>query len=327
MGPAALAQVLRPIAALFPASEYGDLLVGLGTADDAAVYRVAEDKALVVTADFFPPVVDDPYDYGAVAAANAMSDVFAMGGEVMLALNLAAFPADLAPEVITAIVLGGAEAVLEAGGVVAGGHTLIDSEPKYGLAVVGKVAPDAILRKDGARPGDRLFLTKPIGTGVITTALKEGTAADDHVATAVAAMRRLNRGAARAAARARAHAVTDVTGFGLAGHAAEMATHSRVALHLRLADIPVLPGAMQYATAGSVPEGTARNMDGFPSAVGAMEAPAPWPKVLFDPQTSGGLLVAVASEGAQAFAADLAEGGCSGQEIGVVRTGEGVHLD
>jgi selenide, water dikinase len=327
MGPAALAQVLRPLAALFPPERHPDLLVGLADPDDAAVYRLAADDALVFTTDFFPPVVDDPYDFGAIAAANAMSDVFAMGGEVVMALNLAVFPDSLPAEVLEAIVRGGADTVAAAGGALAGGHTVAGAEPMYGLAVVGRVDPAHMLRKDGARPGDRLLLTKPIGTGLVTTALKAGTAAQADVAAATQAMRALNRAAGRAAVAAGARAATDVTGYGLVGHAAEMASQAGVCLVFDVARLPLLPGALACARAGAVPGGTARNRAGFGAAVIGMSAvPEPWVDIVFDPQTSGGLLVALAPAAARAFEAALTAAGGTAVEVGYVRDGHGVEL-
>lgn len=292
MGPEALAHVLRPLQAMFPAADHPALLVGLDGADDAAVYRLADDLAIVVTTDFFPPVVDDPYAYGAIAAANAMSDVFAMGGEVLLALNLVAFPDDLAPDEAAAILRGGAERVRAVGAVVAGGHSIVDREPKYGLAVVGRADPARLLRKAGARPGDALVLTKPLGTGLVTTALKRAEARADDVAAAVASMAALNRAAGHAAAAAGAHAATDITGFGLVGHAVEVADASGVRLRLRRDALPLLSGALAYAAAGCAPGGTARNASSFGSRV-IGDVDDVWRSVLFDPQTSGGLLIAV----------------------------------
>jgi selenide,water dikinase len=197
--------VLRPLQQIFAPADYPDLLVGLGAPDDAAVYRLDDRRALIVTTDFFPPVVDDPYDYGAIAAANAMSDVFAMGGEVLFALNLAAFPGNLETDILSEILRGGAEKVREAGAAIAGGHTIKDAEPKYGLAVIGLAAPGQICSKAGARPGDVLVLSKALGTGVVTTALKRGEASADDVAAAVAGMSRQKRVASKAAFRGGCH--------------------------------------------------------------------------------------------------------------------------
>src|SRR5881396_3952236 len=204
-----------------------DLLVGLGAADDAAVYRLAPDLAIVETVDFFPPVVDDPWTWGAVAAVNAMSDVYAMGGEVMFALAVAGFPREMAKEIISEVFRGGRDKVAEAGGVIAGGHTVVDAEPKYGLCVTGRVHPDHILLKGGLRPGDRVFLSKPLGTGVITTAAKNGVARAEWLEAAVASMLRLNRVAAEVARESGVKGATDITGFGFLGHAGEMVKASR----------------------------------------------------------------------------------------------------
>lgn len=326
MGPEALAQVLRPLASLFPGSAHPDLLVGLDLADDAAVWRVSEELALVVTTDFFTPIVDEPYDYGAIAAANAMSDVFAMGGEVMLALNLVAFPEDLPAETGAEIVRGGAETVRAAGGVVAGGHSVNDPEPKFGLAVIGRVHPEQVLRTTGARPGDVLLLSKPIGTGLVTTALKRGEAEPEHLAAAVRSMKALNRAAGAAARELAASAVTDVTGFGLLGHAMEMAEHGGVALEIDVAALPLLPGALDYARAGMAPGGTARNRAAFGARVEGIDKEDPLMDLLFDPQTSGGLLVAIAPEAEAAFRSALAAEGEEARAIGRVREGRGIRV-
>src|SRR5213594_580538 len=223
MAPGDLQEVLsvlrRPV---MSAETARNLMVGLGAADDAAVYRISDDLALVETVDFFPPVVDDAWTWGAVAATNAMSDVYAMGGEVLFALAVAGFPREMDKSIVAEVFRGGAEKVAEAGGVIAGGHTVIDNEPKYGLCVTGRVHPDRVLIKGGLRAGDRVFLSKPLGTGVITTAAKDGAAPDEALAAAVASMLRLNRVAARAARDAEAVGATDITGFGFLGHAGEM---------------------------------------------------------------------------------------------------------
>src|SRR6266571_7757064 len=230
--------------------ELRDLLVGLGHADDAAVYRITPDLALVETVDFFPPVVDDAWTWGAVAATNAMSDVYAMGGEVMFALAVAGFPRDMDKAIIAEVFRGGAEKVAEAGGVIAGGHTVVDNEPKYGLCVTGRVHPDRVLVKGGLRPGDRLFLSKPLGTGVVTTAAKDGAADAATLAGAVASMLRLNRVAAEVACEAGATGATDITGFGFLGHASEMLLASRAGMAVSAARLPMLPGALALAQAG-----------------------------------------------------------------------------
>jgi len=307
MGLGTLAQVLRPLHDRFPSDQHPELLVGLVGADDAAVYRVTDDLALIQTVDFFPPVVDDPYDYGQIAAANALSDVYAMGGEVRLALNVAAFPEDLDPAIPTEIFRGGADKVAEAGGVIAGGHTVFDREPKYGLAVTGFIHPRAVLTKGGARPGDVLLLTKAIGTGVVLTAAKQRHAdAEAPLRAAVASMRRLSRHAAHLAREADVHAMTDVTGFSLLGHAREMAEHSGARLVIEAAAVPLLPGAHAFARAGVATGGGARNRDQLGPAVSVPADLDPaLAALLFDPQTSGGLLIAAPPAAAERLRARI----------------------
>lgn len=268
--------------------------MGLDRADDAAVYRLNAHQAIVTTTDFFPPVVDDPYDFGAIAAANALSDIYAMGGEVLFAINLVAFPDDLDKTILREILRGGAEKVAEAGGVIAGGHSVTDKEPKYGLAVTGLVDPARVKTKGGAQPGDLLLLTKPLGVGVVTTALKRGIASTADVATAVTSMKTLNKQAAHAAQQAQAHAMTDITGFGLLGHAHEMAHLGQVGFRFFLENLPWLPGAVQYGEAGAFPGGMARNLDYFGQWVTfAADIPLLMQDMLWTPETSGGLLTAV----------------------------------
>ncbi len=324
MGPAALAQVLRPLTL----TSHPDLIVGLQTSDDAAVYRLSEDLAIVQTVDFFPPIVDDPYTYGAIAAANSMSDVYAMGGEVLMALNVAAFPDNLPASVLSAILEGGAAKVREAGGIIAGGHTVTDDEPKYGLCVTGTIHPNAVLTKAGAKPGDRLFLTKPLGTGLITTANKNGAASPEHLDAAVASMLRLNKGAAAAARAASPTACTDITGYGLLGHAWEVADRSGVEIVIRAQQVPVLDGARAYSLAGHAAGGLRRNRDYF-SSQGVQvdpELPADLADVLYDPQTSGGLLIAVPSERADRLREAFDAAGESLWEIGEASEGTGVRV-
>ncbi|HEY8767658.1 MAG TPA: selenide, water dikinase SelD [Dehalococcoidia bacterium] len=323
-GAAMLADVLRHFPDL--AGGDADLLVGLAAPDDAAVYRLNDAQAVVLTVDFFGPLVDDPYDWGAIAAANAMSDVYAMGGEVLLALNVAAFPETLLTETIGLILRGGADKVAEAGGVIAGGHTIRDDEPKYGLCVLGTVAPDRILTKGGAQPGDLLFLTKPLGTGLIATAAMRDEAAPDDLAAAVASMKRLNRDASRIAREA-ANALTDVTGFSLLGHGCEMARASGCALRIFAAAVPVLPGALDYAGRGVSTGGAERNRAHFSPNVridaGVSEAMT---SVLWDPQTSGGLLIAAPPEQAAAMQERFASADEPLWAIGEVVEGEGVEV-
>lgn len=286
--------MLQPLKKAFQPEQFPDLLVGLAVADDAAVYQLNAQQAVISTVDFFPPVVDDPYDFGAIAAANALSDIYAMGGQVLFAINLVAFPDDLDKAILQEILRGGADKVAEAGAVIAGGHSVKDNEPKYGLAVTGLIAPERVKTKGGARPGDRLLLTKPLGVGVITTALKRGVAQPAHVQAAVASMKTLNRQAAEAAQHAQAHAMTDVTGFGLLGHAREMALAGQVTMRFALDRLPWLPGAVDYGQAEIFPGGTGVNQQYFAPWVtfGATVSPV-LQKLLWTPETSGGLLVAV----------------------------------
>ena len=299
MGPGDLQDVLSGL----KQHEHADLLVGLGRSDDAAVYRITDELAIVSTVDFFPPIVDDPYLFGAIAAANSMSDVYAMGGQVLFALNVAGFPREMPKDIIAAVFRGGADKVLEAGGVIAGGHTVVDAEPKYGLAVTGKVHPKRILIKGGLRPGHRLFLSKPLGTGVVATAAKDDACEPGVLESAVQSMLRLNRTAAEVAREAGARGATDITGFGLLGHAAEMLEASGVGLALRLADIPVLPGALALAEKGTFSGGMKRNRMYLEETLGARGRLSLGPSVgaahaglLFESETSGGLLFAVAPE-------------------------------
>jgi selenide,water dikinase len=297
MGPETLAQVLRPMRDLFPAEGHPELLVGLDSGDDAAVYRISDQTALIHTLDFITPVVDDPYDYGAIAAANAMSDVYAMGGEVVMALNICGFPKDIPADMVSEILRGGADKVAEAGGVLAGGHTLEDKEPKYGLSVMGLVHPDRILSKAGARPGDVLILTKPLGVGIITTAFKGDVARLDHLAQAVDSMKRLNRKAAGLIQKSGVHACTDITGFSLLGHACEMAEKSGVRLRFRLSGLPFLEGSEEYAEQWLFPGGSCRNRDCYkPSVEFSGGISEETQMLLFTPETSGGLLASVPSE-------------------------------
>ncbi len=289
--------------------QHPDLLAGLGAPDDAAVYRINNRTAVIATVDFFAPLVDDPWQYGAIAAANAMSDVYAMGGEVVLALNIAAFPEDLPSEVAAEIIRGGADKVAEAGGVVAGGHTIWDDEPKFGLSVLGIATPSRLLRKAALRPGDFLYLTKSLGTGVI---LSNDRGQEEHSAwlnTAIASMLHLNRHAAHLAISHRLRAATDITGFGLVGHLWEMVESSGVSVTVEAAALPLLPGARESAESGIQTGGEVRNRDwvgdNFTVANGVPPALA---SIAFDPQTSGGLLLACSPRKARvleaAFAAD-----------------------
>lgn len=325
MGPEALAQVLRPLRDL--AGGNPDLLVGLQVSDDAAVYRLNDQQAIIQTTDFFPPVVDDPYTYGAVAAANAMSDVYAMGGEVLLALNIAGWPDGLSPALLSEIFRGGAEKVAEAGGVVAGGHTITDHEPKYGLAVTGLVHPDRIITKSAARPGDVLVLTKPLGSGILTTAGRAGAASPEHLKEAIDWMLRLNRASAQAMQTAGVHAATDITGYALLGHGYEMAENSGVGLRLVAEQIPILASAPVYAAQGHRAGGLGRNRRYFQSKVQVRRDLDPAIQdVLFDPQTSGGLLIAVGRDHLATLEAELRARSQPFWVIGEVVDGTGIEI-
>ena len=275
-----------------------DLLVGTASPDDAAVYRLRPDLAIVLTIDVFTPIVDDPYTFGAIAATNALSDIYAMGGTPLIALNFAGFPRDDLPlEILGEIQRGAADVVEAAGALIVGGHCIDDPGPKFGLAVVGQVHPDAIFTKGGARPSDVLILTKPLGTGIVTTAIKHDAAAPATVEAAVASMRRLNRDAAAVAAAIGVHAMTDVTGFGLLGHLREMMDASGMSAVVFADNVPYLPGARELLDAGHYPGGAERNLRSLEGAISWDAAFSPTDRLaLADPQTSGGLLMAVPPE-------------------------------
>lgn len=302
MGPGDLTQVLAPL----PATADPRLLVGRETFDDAGVFRVAEDLALVQTVDFFAPIVDDPYTFGRVAATNALSDVYAMGGVPLTALNIVAFPVEEMPlAVLTDVLRGGHDAVHEAGAVIVGGHTVVDTELKYGLAVTGRVDPQAILTNAAARPGDRLVLTKPIGNGLVATAIKRGlldaaTAADAE-REMIDWMVRLNRDAAEAALALGVRCATDVTGFGLLGHASHIARASQVTLRIRAGAVPVLRGAAPALARGARTGGAERNVAYLEPLVDWGQSAAEDRALLTDPQTSGGLLVCVPATRVQEY--------------------------
>ncbi len=303
--------------------------MGLQTADDAAVYRVSTDRAIIQTVDFFPPVVDDPYDYGAIAAANAMSDVYAMGGEVVLALNLGAFPEDMDREIVQEILRGGADKVAEAGAVIGGGHTILDDEPKYGLAVTGFIHPDRIIRKSTARAGDLLVLTKPLGTGIVTTALKHSAAAPHEVEAAVENMTRLNHAGSQIMQEVGVHAATDVTGYSLLGHCYEMADVSGVGILIRAEDVPLLPGTLEHAAGGHIPAGLRRNRrwlaqrDRLRLPKGISEE---WTLALHCPETSGGLLISLEPEKVPFLRGLFSEEGEETWVVGEVTDGRAVEV-
>jgi selenide, water dikinase len=306
----------------------------LGDPDDAAVWRLDEHRALVATTDFFTPVVDNAYDYGAIAAANALSDVYAMGGKPFLALNMAAFPPDLPPEVIAEILRGGAEQARQAGVVIAGGHTIQDKEPKYGLIVLGFLDPERMLTKGGAQPGDRLVLSKPLGFGTITTALKRDLAEPTDVSEAVGWMKRLNRAAGVLAQEFGLRGGTDITGYSLLGHGFEMAQASSLAqgapvgLRFSLGRLPFTRGARRYAQENIFPGGAFDNRQFFgPHVRFSPEIDEPEQMLLFDPQTSGGLLLAVPPAKLEPLLQRAAQLGQVLWEVGEVVEGEGIVID
>ena len=271
-----------------------DLLVGNDTGDDAAVYRLDNNTAIIVTVDFFTPITDDPYEFGSVAAANSLSDVYAMGGKPLVALNIVGFPAHLAVEMLGDVLKGGYDKAAEADCLIVGGHTVDDAEPKYGLSVVGLVEPGKEVSNANAQPGDVLVLTKPIGTGIIATGAKAGTTPDNIMQNAVATMAELNRGASEAMMRVGVNSCTDITGFGLMGHLKGMVRGSNVGAHVRVADVPVLPGTWDLLENGTVPGGTFRNVSGVKDTVDWAEGLTEEQQLLMcDAQTSGGLLIAV----------------------------------
>ncbi|TMD52882.1 MAG: selenide, water dikinase SelD [Chloroflexi bacterium] len=301
-----------------------ELIVGLDMADDAAVYLVARDLAIVETLDFFPPIVDDAYASGSIGAANAMSDVYAMGGEVLFALNIAAWPEDAPLAQLERVFQGAIDKVAEAGGAIAGGHTVIDREPKYGLAVTGRVHPERMLLKAKLRVGDALWLTKAIGTGVLTTAHKNGSLDAADLASAIASMVTLNRAAAQAAVDAELHAATDITGFGLGGHAYEMAQQSSVAVRIRASLVPLLPGARGHAETGISFGGLERNRSYFDdeTKVRFEGIEVVLRTLMLDPQTSGGLLVGVPPAHATAW-----QRACDARGVHAIQIGEVVAGD
>ena len=312
---------------IFDPESFPDLLVGLREPDDAAVWRLDEDRAIVVTTDFFTPVVDDAYDYGSIAAANSLSDVYAMGGQPFLALNVAALPDNLPHEISSEIIRGGAEKAREAGVVIAGGHTVKDTEPKYGLVVIGFVDPRRMLNKSGLKIGDALVLTKPLGFGVTTTALKQEKADSEDLAEVVDWMKRLNKSASQLAVEFELRGGTDITGFGLLGHGMEMANASGVALKFDFEKIPFTRGARKYATQGIFPGGAFDNMLHFESQVNFSNSiDEPDQMLLFDPQTSGGLLLGVPKEQLEAFMTQAQEMGQAAWAVGSVEMGTGIAV-
>jgi selenide,water dikinase len=341
---------VRQLAGFFPANEYEQVLVGLSEPDDAAVYRLDRERALIKTTDFFTPIVDDPWTWGAIAAANAMSDVYAMGGEVLFCLNIAGFPDGMSGEAVAQVFAGGATKVKEAGGAIAGGHTVTNPEPFYGLSVTGLVHPDQVMRKGGARPGDILYLTKPLGTGVITTAAKlTGPAASvagrawrrmrgkpaiatPHLDSATLSMLQLNRCGAHAARTVGARSATDITGFGLLGHGSEMALATArdvgAGFRIHAASVPALPGALEYIAAGYLTRGSERNPASFGHAVRfAPDVTQAQQTLLWEVETSGGLLIAVPEGRQEEFEAACIEHDLSVWVVGEVVAGlQGIEV-
>ncbi len=319
VGAGVLAQLLEGIRV----HEDPNLLVGFDKSDDASVYKVSDDLALVQTVDFFPPIADDPYLFGQIAATNALSDVYAMGGEPKLCLNIMAIPESMPKEAVHQLLRGGYDKVYEAGALITGGHSILDEEPKYGLAVTGFVHPDRVLTNSGARPEDVLLLTKPLGIGVLTTAAKADMASPAAVALAQQLMTTLNKSARDAMVQYRVHACTDVTGFGLLGHACEMAQGSGVELELRVEDIDLIPEAVELARMGILPAGMYRNRAFAEGEVDAGVTELCKQDLLYDPQTAGGLLMAVDPADADALLAELRRCVPSAQRIGVVQEYQG----
>ena len=305
IGPGTLQGILESL----PAFQDENLLVGIETSDDGAIYRISDELALIQTLDFFPPMVDDPFVFGQIAAANALSDIYAMGGEPKTALNIVAWPNCVNPKILGQILAGGADKVKEAGAVLAGGHSIQDDVPKYGLSVTGFVDPRRMYTNRGARPGDVLLLTKPLGTGIINTAVKADMASSQAEQEVIRVMTELNRRAAGILRSHQVHACTDVTGFGLAGHGAEMADGSGVSLEFYGSVLPVQPEAAEYARMGLVPEGSYRNREYLKDRTWVQTEEAWLEDIFFDPQTSGGLLVSLEESEAEAVEQEAREEG------------------
>jgi selenide,water dikinase len=318
LGPAQLREVLDDLG---PSLVPPEIIVGSESGDDAAVYRLSEDQALVATLDFFTPIVDDAYDWGRIAATNALSDVYAMGGRPIFALNIVAWPVDELPlEMLGAVLRGGNDVAARAGIPVVGGHSITDAEPKYGMVALGLAHPDRIVRHSRAPAGARLFLTKPIGTGLVSTAIKRGVATEEQVSAAVESMTTLNAGAAEAMLEAGAEAATDVTGFGLLGHLHTLLLASGLAATVDAAAIPLLPGALELARREAVSGGTRRNREFVDGAVAWGDLDEAERFTMADAQTSGGLLIAATN--GDGLAAALARVGIAAAEVGVTREGE-----
>ena len=315
---------LRELLAGFAPVASDDLLVGLAPADDAAVYRLSDEQALIVTTDFFPPMVDEPATFGAIAAANALNDIFAMGGRPLLALSIAGFPETLELEAPRAVLDAAARTVQEAGAVLAGGHTIRTEQPLFGLAAVGTVHPEALWRKNAATPGDVVYVTKPLGTGLVLTAVRKGILGEAEYDAAVASMTALNAASADAIRPFEPHAVTDVTGFGLLGHAWEVAERSGVRIVLEAGALPALPGAVQAAEAGVRTGGDPRNREFAGPHLELEQIPEALDALGFDPQTAGGLLVSVPAERGATLEAEFTARRLFVRRIGFVEEGSGV---
>ncbi len=321
IGPGILAKVLEKL----PKPTDPNLLVGTDTSDDAAVYKLSDDLAIIQTLDFFTPIVDDPYTFGAVAATNALSDIYAMGGTPITALNIVAFPETLDMEILGEILRGGSDKVREAGASLAGGHSIMDDVPKYGLSVTGVIHPDRVWKNFGAKPGDVLFLTKQIGSGLINTAIKADLAEASDIEEAGRVMTTLNRQGKEVAEQFEIHAATDVTGFGLACHGLEMASASGVDLHIDVSRIPVMGNALEYAKDGLVPAGSYRNRAHAKKRADVSALEEHYQDLVFDPQTSGGLLLSVPASQKDAMQKAFEEKGMTTKFacIGEVTEGEG----
>ena len=319
VGAGVLAQLLEDI----KVHHDPNLLVGFDKSDDASVYKVSEDLALVQTVDFFPPIADDPYLFGQIAATNALSDVYAMGGEPKLCLNVMAIPKDMHREAVHQLLKGGYDKVYEAGALITGGHSILDDEPKYGLAVTGFVHPDKMLTNSGAKPGDVLFFTKPLGTGIVTSAAKADLVSEETLALVMKMMTTLNKSARDVMVKYRVHACTDVTGFGMLGHLYEVAKGSDVQITLDVEAIDLLPEALELARMGILPEGMYRNRNFAQEAVDEGHTELAKQDMLYDPQTAGGLVISCHPEDADALYEELKQAVPSAQKIGTVAAYEG----
>jgi selenide,water dikinase len=327
MAPEVLAQVLRPLKKLFPKGDYPDLLVGLDVSDDAAVFKIDNKTAVIQTLDFITPIVDDPYDYGAIAASNALSDIFAMGGRVILGLNIVGLPPELPEEMISEILKGGADKIRESGGVLAGGHSVDDKEPKYGLSVMGLVHPDKIFTVANANVGDLLVLTKPLGVGIITTAFKADVVEPAHMVPAIESMKKLNKNASEIFSEMGVTTCTDVTGFSLLGHSSEIAESSHVKLQFHFDELPFHNGAKAYANEWLFPAGSCRNQKCYEHQIKFANGISDDMKMLmFTPETSGGLLAAVSESQLDTCAKLFNEKNEPFWIVGSVVKGQGVEI-